>query len=153
MFQRLRQIKNYSNYFISDIGQAYSISSKRILKSRFNIGGYQIVNLYKQGIKKDFMIHCLVLEAFIGFCPKGMQACHKDNNRANNNLSNLRWDTPQNNHLDRVLPSSGVHNLSWDKYYKYWHVYGYYNGKRITIKSSKDKQVCIDALNEFNKAI
>lgn len=63
--------------------------------------GYPSVNLTKKDFRKQFSVHRLVLEAFIGKCPEGMEACHTDGNRLNFNLSNLRWDTRQNNALDK----------------------------------------------------
>lgn len=48
-------------------------------------------------------VHRLVLEAFVGPCPPGMEACHNDGNPANNALTNLRWDTRQANAADRSL--------------------------------------------------
>lgn len=47
-------------------------------------------------------VHRLVLEAFIGPCPAGMEACHNDGNHHNNLVGNLRWDTRKNNHADKV---------------------------------------------------
>lgn len=65
--------------------------------------GYKQVTLYdgKGGRGQNFLLHQLVLFAFVGFCPDGMEACHFDGNGANNCLSNLRWDTIKNNQLDR----------------------------------------------------
>lgn len=42
----------------------------------------------------------LVLEAFVGPCPEGMECCHYDDDRSNNRLNNLRWDTHANNVRD-----------------------------------------------------
>lgn len=47
------------------------------------------------------LVHRLVLEAFVGPCPVGLECCHEDDNRANNVLQNLRWDTPKGNAADR----------------------------------------------------
>lgn len=47
-------------------------------------------------------VHRLILEAFVGPIPRGMQCCHGDGNPANNRLSNLRWDTPKGNQADRI---------------------------------------------------
>lgn len=47
-------------------------------------------------------IHRLVLEAFVGPCPDGMEACHNDGNPTHNHISNLRWDTHKNNLADCV---------------------------------------------------
>jgi hypothetical protein len=47
-------------------------------------------------------MHRLVLFAFVGPCPPGMEGCHNDGNHQNNALSNLRWDTPSANQRDRA---------------------------------------------------
>lgn len=47
-------------------------------------------------------VHRLVLLAFIGPCPKGMECCHNDGNPANNKATNLRWDTKKANSADRT---------------------------------------------------
>jgi hypothetical protein len=46
-------------------------------------------------------VHTLVLEAFVGPCPAGLECCHADDNGFNNVQSNLRWDTPKANATDR----------------------------------------------------
>lgn len=43
----------------------------------------------------------IVLEAFRGPCPDGMECCHGDRNPRNNRIDNLRWDTPLANAADR----------------------------------------------------
>lgn len=70
--------------------------------------GYRGVKI-KQGDSLVFRgVHRLVLMAFVGPCPPGMQACHyPDRSRANNALSNLRWDTPAKNNADKV--EQGTH--------------------------------------------
>jgi len=65
--------------------------------------GYPTVNLAKGGKKTACKIHRLVLETFVGQCPPGLIACHGDGDRANSDLSNLRWDTPQANSQDALL--------------------------------------------------
>ena len=62
---------------------------------------YKMVTLCNNTIKYKFLVHRLVLLAFIGICPEGMECCHNDGNGFNNYLENLRWDTPRNNQLDR----------------------------------------------------
>ena len=42
----------------------------------------------------------LVLEAFYGPRPKGLESCHWDDDSSNNHLSNLRWDTRLANRFD-----------------------------------------------------
>ena len=48
-----------------------------------------------------FYVHRLVLEAFVGESPKGMECRHLDGNPQNNNLENLKWGTRKQNIEDR----------------------------------------------------
>ncbi len=63
---------------------------------------FYTVNLSRDGIAKTKKVHRLVLEAFIGLAPDGLQCCHEDGNCANNVLSNLRWDTASSNVRDSI---------------------------------------------------
>jgi hypothetical protein len=63
--------------------------------------GYRGVQLCREGKRKNVRVHRAVLEAFVGPCPDGMEACHGDGDRLNNHLSNLRWDTRKANHADK----------------------------------------------------
>jgi hypothetical protein len=72
---------------------------------RANDGGYKRINLSdgqsrKSRKKKQLMVHHLVLRAFVGPCPAGMQTRHLDGNPANNRLDNLCWGTPKENAED-----------------------------------------------------
>lgn len=62
---------------------------------------YTGICLVKDGIRKRFLTHRLVLLTFVGDCPAGMQACHNDGNPLNNCVDNLRWDTLAANQADR----------------------------------------------------
>lgn len=65
--------------------------------------GYLEVQLRTSPSKsKMFKVHRLVLEAFVGACPAGMECCHGDGVPANCRIDNLRWDTRKNNAADRV---------------------------------------------------
>lgn len=44
------------------------------------------------------LLHRLVLEAFIGPCPEGMEGSHLDGNHRNNRVDNLCWET----HIDNM---------------------------------------------------
>ena len=74
---------------------------ERILKPSPKKSGYVRIKLKDGG--KTVMVHSAVLRAFIGECPANHQACHNDGCRHNNHVSNLRWDTPLNNCMDKYL--------------------------------------------------
>lgn len=46
-------------------------------------------------------VHRLVLLAFVGPCPDGMEACHNNGDASDNRPENLRWDTHLENNRDR----------------------------------------------------
>jgi hypothetical protein len=48
------------------------------------------------------MVHHLVLLAFIGPRPDGLQGLHFDDDASNNSLGNLRWGTPSANMHDCI---------------------------------------------------
>lgn len=66
------------------------------------VGQYPFVALSREGKQKSHKVHRLVLEAFVGPCPEGMEACHWDDDKTNNHLSNLRWASKSENMHDRV---------------------------------------------------
>lgn len=47
-------------------------------------------------------VHHLVLEAFVGPRPAGMECCHNNGDWRDNRLENLRWDTHKANSEDRI---------------------------------------------------
>jgi hypothetical protein len=56
------------------------------------------------GKKCSLTLARMILEAFVGPCPEGMEACHfPDRDPGNNRLENLRWDTRKNNFVDRDI--------------------------------------------------
>ena len=51
---------------------------------------------------RRFYVHRLILIAFIGPCPPGMECCHENDDPLDNRISNLRWDTRASNRKDMV---------------------------------------------------
>lgn len=64
--------------------------------------GYPRASLSRDNRRCRFYVHVLVLEAFVGPRPEGMECLHGDGDPSNNRLCNLHWDTPSENQLDRV---------------------------------------------------
>lgn len=78
--------------------------SFRPLSQCTNSNGYSVVNLFQDGKNLIVPVCYLVLFAFVGPRPPGMQACHfPDGDRTNSHASNLRWDTQSGNQQDRKL--------------------------------------------------
>jgi hypothetical protein len=98
-----RHIADFPGYAIGNdgsvwtcrrVGPPYGISSswRRSCPTRNNSGHYVIV-LRQHGKPRTMMLHRLLLTAFVGPCPEGMEACHNNGDPADNCLVNLRWDT------------------------------------------------------------
>lgn len=64
---------------------------------------YFAVSLEKNNKYKQYRIHALVLEMFIGPRPKGMHGAHLNGNRLDNRLSNLKWCTAKENMSHKIL--------------------------------------------------
>lgn len=65
---------------------------------------YVAVNLTVGGSVTRCLVHRLVLEAFVGPCPAGMECRHfPDRDTANNRLDNLQWGTPVENARDSLV--------------------------------------------------
>jgi hypothetical protein len=62
--------------------------------------GYLRVTLYNTDGFKRFYVHTLVLLAFVGPCPAGMECRHLDGNQKNNLLDNICWGTYLENAAD-----------------------------------------------------
>lgn len=89
-------IPGHPNYSIDQNGTVYSTKGKPMLGDVTD--GYIKVSLTNG--KREY-VHRLVLLTFVGPCPEGLQACHKNSNRADNRLDNLTWGTRKRNARDR----------------------------------------------------
>jgi hypothetical protein len=59
--------------------------------------GYLLVNLYRDGKPKNFLVHRLVAAAFLGTIPPNWQVNHKDGDKSNNDVRNLEIVTAEEN--------------------------------------------------------
>lgn len=60
------------------------------------------------GERKVVCVCRLVLYAFVGQCPNGCEACHKNGINTDDRIANLRWDTPVNNNADKLATGTLV---------------------------------------------
>ena len=74
----------------------------RNMRTSPNKDGYPKVCLSKNGKRRTFYVHNLVLSAFVRPRANGEVACHNDGNPGNNQVGNLRWDKQSENVLDEV---------------------------------------------------
>jgi len=106
----LREIPNRRGYFLDIHGNFYSawvnkgrhglVLGDKPKKLYGSVGknGYVLVSF---GRRKREYLHRLMLEVFVGPCPIGKVACHRNDIRQDNRLENLYWGTPTQNIHDR----------------------------------------------------
>lgn len=87
-----RKISRNTNYSINKNGEVRNDSTRKIKKPFVNpANGYLTVDLYKDNKSQKVTIHRLLAEAFIPNPENKPCIDHKDGNRQNNALKNLRW--------------------------------------------------------------
>ena len=106
------EVAGWPGYAVGDDGFVYSSKysswgSKTIwrrMKSATRSGGHQSLRLSRRdpAATRVCLVHVLVLEAFVGPRPPGMDGCHYDGDPSNNTLANLRWDTRKANAADAI---------------------------------------------------
>lgn len=92
MIEIWKSIKGYEGkYEISNLGRVKSLKYNKIMVSAICGGGYLGVTLYTKEKQKTVHIHKLVATHFIGNPMMYKCVNHKDENKFNNNASNLEW--------------------------------------------------------------
>lgn len=91
-----------NGYEVSNHGRVRSLPRKRTRGGILRPGissGYQMLSLGG----RSRLVHRLVLVAFRGPCPEGLECAHLDGNRFNNALANLVWVTKTENEAHKRL--------------------------------------------------
>lgn len=105
------------SYEVSDFGRVRSLDrinsrghslTGRVLSPCPNTSGHLQVPISAGCIQRLFQVHRLVLTAFVGPCPAGMEGCHWNGDPTDNRAANLRWDTQSANQLDSIRHGTHV---------------------------------------------
>ena len=96
-----KDVVGYEGFYqVSNKGNVYSVERVdsrghrrrgRMLKPKYNRGGYLTVNLCKNGKPKTKTVHRLVAETFLPNLSGLSQVNHRDEIKDNNNVENLEW--------------------------------------------------------------
>lgn len=103
VWSRARQLTRKTN----GGGSVVQKVTRRKLTVRTFKSGHKVVTLCAGSRGETALVHRLVLLAYIGPCPEGMECRHLDGNPANNHVSNLVWGTRSQNILDRNAHGCG----------------------------------------------
>lgn len=89
-------------YEVSDMGRVRRVG-RTIPKCNSRLDtGYAVVSLNRSGGQISRTVHSLVMEAFVGARPSGMDVRHGNHNRFDARLENLSYGTAQENARDSV---------------------------------------------------
>lgn len=83
-------------------GCVTKFSYKGRLLSQYVDNGYLFVTFGVDGKTIKRPVHYMVLSAFCGERPEGLEACHCNGIRTDNRIENLRWDSHTENNRDRI---------------------------------------------------
>jgi hypothetical protein len=100
-FEAWKSVLGWPKYEVSSMGAVRR--GGRELKQATMKNGYLMVSLVDCGPRKYATVHRLVVQAFHGAIPDGMDVCHNNGIRSDNRLTNLRIDTRSGNMKDAVL--------------------------------------------------
>lgn len=93
-----KKVNRNENYSINELGEVRNDLTDKIKKPTKNkANGYLCVDLYMNNKRKKECIHRLVAEAFIPNLENKLTVDHKDGDRTNNSIENLRWATYSEN--------------------------------------------------------
>lgn len=126
-----KPVVGYEDYYeVSDYGRVRSLDREcwngagwwtkpgRLMKLPLNGDGYHLVSLSVKGKAKSYKVHRLVLEAFEGPCPEGMEGAHNNGIPTDNRLVNLRYCTHQKNNDDKnIHGTSQAHRVKAGVHY------------------------------------
>ena len=141
-------IKNYSNYEVSTFGNIRNITTRNILKGRLRGKGYYAVALFNENGRKDVSIHRIVADTFIENENNKEQVDHRDGNKLNNRVENLRWIQNNENQRNRNISknnTTGVKGVCYDKKNKSFNA-------NITLDGLKIHIGCFKTLEEAKHA-
>jgi hypothetical protein len=102
--EQWRPVSGWVGYEVSDLGQVRSSRRGRVqvLRGGVDPRGYRNVTLFRgaRSTKRQVWVHALVIEAFVGPRPEGMQVRHLNGDPTDNRLSNLAYGSPAENVAD-----------------------------------------------------
>lgn len=111
MTEEWRDIAGYEQrYQASNLGRIRSLMGKRgarrnvplVMSPKTDRKGRLRLLLYIDGDRREWQVHQLVLMAFVGPAPFGMECLHRNGDHTDNTPGNLRWGTRKENVADSI---------------------------------------------------
>ncbi len=93
------KIDGFEEYEVSNLGKVRNMKNGRILKPYLNQSGYLRHCLCENNKRKYLFLHKIIATAFIDNPEEKPCVNHIDENKLNNDLSNLEWCTVKENNI------------------------------------------------------
>lgn len=113
MKEQWKDIPEYTNYIVSDLGRVKNKKTNKTLSQQTHYKGYKTLKLSKNNVSKRYKIHRLVALAFIPNPLNKTQVNHINCIKDDNKLSNLEWVTNSENMKHAVL--NGLRSIKLKK--------------------------------------
>lgn len=150
-----KPVKNFENiYQVSNLGNIKNFRGKT-MKPYVNNKGYYCIDFTVNKVRTKKLVHRVVMEAFIPNPTNLPEVNHKDENKSNNQLTNLEWCSRSQNkqhsmatgtyakiystknslgkkHLPKAV--SKYYNVGYDKYRGKWTATIRHEGKNLECK-------------------
>ncbi len=95
---RVRSVDRVVRHYL---GGPKKLVGKVLRPSPTGVSGYLATGLCKEGKGGTAYLHQIVMAAWVGPCPDGLEICHGPKGVEDNSLSNLSYDTHIQNCLDK----------------------------------------------------
>ncbi len=99
-YEGLYSIDLHGNIYSWGNGKSFTSDGKlKYIKQTLKANGYSQVKLFKDGVRKYYIVHRLVAKTFVPNPDNKPEVNHIDGNKQNNHASNLEWVTSRENQL------------------------------------------------------
>ena len=142
-----KEVSSAENYLVSNLGNVFSLKSKRLMKKNVSNRGYERVTI--KG--KQVSVHRLICIAFLGENEDKTIVNHINGIKTDNRLENLEWVTCRENtmHYYSSIPLREIKLKTCIRYEKWMYI----NGKNRSIGRFKTPEEAMKAYYDKLKII
>jgi hypothetical protein len=95
-------------YEVSSIGRVRNLKGHIMATHISKYDGRYFITLRNKGKQAYHRVHRLMLTAFVGECPEGMECAHLNGIQTDNRIENLKWVTRKENMAHQYLHGTRI---------------------------------------------